>query len=57
MIPTFPKAGRVVPEYNQENIRERIFQNYRIVYRLKPEMIEIVAVVHSVRLLVKMHRI
>lgn len=57
VIPTFPKAGRVVPEYKQENIREKIFQNYRIVYRLKPETIEIVAIVHSGRLLTKVHRI
>lgn len=30
-IPHFPKAGRVVPEYKDENIREKIYQNYRIV--------------------------
>ncbi|MEZ4821367.1 MAG: type II toxin-antitoxin system RelE/ParE family toxin [Ignavibacteria bacterium] len=27
----FPLSGRVVPEYNDENIREIIFHNYRIV--------------------------
>ncbi|PIP81493.1 MAG: type II toxin-antitoxin system RelE/ParE family toxin [Elusimicrobia bacterium CG_4_9_14_3_um_filter_62_55] len=26
-----PRIGRVVPEYGEENIRERIYQNYRIV--------------------------
>jgi plasmid stabilization system protein ParE len=31
-IPQFPKAGRIVPEYKNENLRERIYQNYRIIY-------------------------
>ncbi len=50
-IPAFPYVGRIVPEYQKEDLRERIFQNYRIVYRIKPEAIEIVVVVHSARLL------
>lgn len=34
-----PKMGRVVPELRDEDIREIIAKNYRIVYRLKsPEM-------------------
>jgi glycosyltransferase involved in cell wall biosynthesis len=33
-IPQFPKAGRIVPEYGNENIREKIYENYRIVYRI-----------------------
>ena len=47
----FPKAGRVVPEYQRDDLRERIFQNYRIVYRIKEEAIEIVSIVHGARLL------
>lgn len=50
-ISIFPKAGRVVPEYQNENLREKIFQNYRIVYRLKNDIIEIVTISHSARLL------
>ena len=50
-IPDFPKAGRIVPEYQQDNLREKIFQNYRIVYRIVSDAIEIVAVVHGARLL------
>jgi len=30
----FPESGRVVPEYNQKDMREIIFQNYRIVHEL-----------------------
>lgn len=47
----FPKSGRVVPEYNIENLREKIYDNYRIVYHLKDELIEIVAICHGARLL------
>jgi len=46
-IPQFPKAGRVVPEYKNEKIREKIYENYRIVYRIKGEFIEIVAICHG----------
>jgi len=50
-IAKFPMTGRVVPEYNREDIRERIFQRYRIVYRLKHGKVEIAAIVHGARLL------
>ena len=48
---TFPESGRVVPEYNQKDIREIIFQNHRIVYRIKSDAVEIVAIVHGARLM------
>ena len=48
-IPQFPKAGRIVPEYGDENLREKIYENYRIVYRLKGELVEIVAICHSAK--------
>ena len=50
-IPSFPRAGRVVPEYNDENLRERIYGNYRIVYRLKEDFVEITAICHGSQLL------
>jgi plasmid stabilization system protein ParE len=48
-IPKFPKSGRIVPEYEDENLREKIYQNYRIVYRLKAEFVEIVAICHGAK--------
>jgi toxin ParE1/3/4 len=48
-IPQFPRAGRVVPEYNNENLREKIYENYRIVYRLKEGFIEVVAICHGAK--------
>jgi hypothetical protein len=50
-IPGSPRLGRIVPEYNDDNLRERIYGNYRIIYRIKPETIEIAAICHGSRLL------
>ena len=44
-----PRIGRVVPEYQEKNLRERLYQNYRLVYELMVNHIEIVAIVHSAR--------
>ncbi|MFH0926167.1 MAG: type II toxin-antitoxin system RelE/ParE family toxin [bacterium] len=48
-IPTFPRLGRIVPEYQNEELREKLFQNYRIVYRIKGDFIEIVIISHCAR--------
>ena len=45
----FPKSGRVVPEFNIENLRELIEGNYRIVYSINPDKIEIVRVHHAAK--------
>ena len=47
----WPESGRIVPEYNQKDIREVIFQNYRIVYRTKSYAVEIVTIMHGARLI------
>ncbi|MEW6097481.1 MAG: type II toxin-antitoxin system RelE/ParE family toxin [bacterium] len=47
----FPKSGRIVPELNRREIRELILGNYRIIYRIKEELVEILTVYHSARLL------
>jgi toxin ParE1/3/4 len=48
-IPLFPQSGRTVPEYRDENLREKIYENYRIVYRLKEDIVEIVAICHGAK--------
>ncbi|MGD0222758.1 MAG: type II toxin-antitoxin system RelE/ParE family toxin [Terriglobia bacterium] len=45
----FPKLGRVVPETQDENIRELVQQSYRIIYRILGERIEILTIVHGSR--------
>ena len=50
-IPRFPLLGVVVPEYGIEDLRERVFQSYRVVYRLREDAVEIVTISHGARLL------
>ena len=38
-LTNFPRLGRVVPEADEETIRDLLYQNYRIVYRIKSELI------------------
>lgn len=47
----FPVSGRIVPELNRKEIREVILGNYRIIYRVKEGIVEILTVYHSARLL------
>ncbi|RKZ80973.1 MAG: type II toxin-antitoxin system RelE/ParE family toxin [Candidatus Parabeggiatoa sp. nov. 1] len=50
-IAMFPMSGRMVPEYGNQDIREVIELPYRIIYRIKSEQIDVLAVVHTARLL------
>ena len=45
----FSAIGRVVPEVGQSALRELIVRPFRIVYRIKPEVVEIVTVIRSSR--------
>ncbi|MBN2350748.1 MAG: type II toxin-antitoxin system RelE/ParE family toxin [Bacteroidales bacterium] len=44
-----PLIGRVVPEVNQENFRELIYGNYRIIYNHDKGKVNILTVHHSAR--------
>jgi addiction module RelE/StbE family toxin len=49
-IGKFPKAGRLVPEYHNEMIREVFEGNYRIIYRIVSEKrVDVLTVVHGAR--------
>ena len=51
LLKTHPKAGRIVPEFNEENLRELIRGSYRIVYRIVDKnRIDILTVHHSAKL-------
>ena len=41
---SLPTRGRIVPEFNQENLRELLIDNYRLVYRIKKSSIEVITV-------------
>lgn len=45
-IMTFPNSGRRVPDYTRDDVRELIEGNYRIIYRLGTERIEVLTVKH-----------
>ncbi len=52
LLESHPKAGRIVPEFNNENLRELIRGSYRIVYRIVDvHRIDILTIHHSARLL------
>lgn len=44
-------SGRKVPEFDAEDIREVIEKPYRIIYRIKPGQIDVIAVIHGARLM------
>lgn len=46
-ISLFPLSGRKVPEYDMGQIREVFEADYRIIYYLKPDGIDILAVIHG----------
>ena len=50
-IAEHPLSGRKVPEYDAKDIRELIEKPYRIIYRIKPDQIDVLAVIHGARLL------
>ncbi|MHA1283644.1 MAG: type II toxin-antitoxin system RelE/ParE family toxin [Promethearchaeota archaeon] len=45
----FPRIGRKVPEYNDSNIRELIFKNYRLIYKIIDDKIQIIRLIHGSR--------
>ncbi|MCJ7552990.1 MAG: type II toxin-antitoxin system RelE/ParE family toxin [Ignavibacteriaceae bacterium] len=48
-----PEKGRIVPELSLENIRELLYRNYRIVYLVKKNSIDILTVFEGHQLLKK----
>lgn len=44
-----PYMGRKVPELNEEYIRELALYSYRIIYEIKTNHVEILAVIHKRR--------
>jgi plasmid stabilization system protein ParE len=43
----FPDSGRIVPEQARSEIRELVRPPYRIVYRRRPDLVEILLVFRS----------
>jgi addiction module RelE/StbE family toxin len=47
----FPNAGRKVPEFDDESLRELIAFNYRVIYQVHGVNVIIAAVIHGKRML------
>jgi plasmid stabilization system protein ParE len=48
-LDALPRRGRVVPELNDENVREIPVYSYRVIYEIKGPDIQILAVIHKRR--------
>ena len=48
-LPEFPMIGRMVPEFEDQSIREIFAYSYRIIYRVEPGQVSIAAIVHGKR--------
>lgn len=45
----FPYSGAVVPDWEREDVREILVGNYRVIYRLHKDRVEILGVIHGAR--------
>lgn len=50
-IKSSPLSGKIVPEFQDAQLRELLFKSYRIIYKLDNSAVYIVRVYHSSRLL------
>lgn len=50
-LQNFPESGRVVPETEIKTIRELIYGNYRLIYRLEEKRISVLTVRHGKQIL------
>ncbi|MDZ8096558.1 MAG: type II toxin-antitoxin system RelE/ParE family toxin [Nostoc sp. DedQUE05] len=53
-LSNFPFSGRIVPEFGDDNIREKFVYSYRVIYRIQDDILTIAAVIHGKRLLDKL---
>jgi toxin ParE1/3/4 len=49
MVGRAPAIGHVVPEYDDESVRQVLEGTYRIIHRLRLDRIEVLAVIHGAR--------
>lgn len=48
-LAAFPRSGRMVPEYEIEEVRQVFESSYRLIYLIKAEQLEVLAVIHTSR--------
>ena len=47
ILDRFPEMGAVVPEYR--NVRQLVYRKYRVLYRVRGDAVEVLALVHGSR--------
>jgi toxin ParE1/3/4 len=50
-VKDFPKAGRAVPELESVSVREIVYGNYRVIYKIKDETAYIMTIRHFKQIL------
>jgi plasmid stabilization system protein ParE len=50
-LKTQPGSGRIVPEFNMREIKELIHGNYRLVYEVKSERVDMLTIWHTSQVL------
>jgi len=50
-LKSYPEIGRIVPEIENNQFREIIYGNYRIIYRIEAEQISVLTIRHGKQLL------
>ena len=48
-IAVLPNSGRIVPEVSDPNLREIILGNYRLIYRVVEDAVQIITIHHGAR--------
>ena len=48
-LDVFSERGRVVPEWNQPNVRELLVQRYRLLYEVTPNEVQVLAFLRGAR--------
>jgi len=48
-IGVFPYSGRAVPEFEIEPVREVLESSYRIIYGIRADQVDVLAVIHGSR--------
>ncbi|MCI5121012.1 MAG: type II toxin-antitoxin system RelE/ParE family toxin [Candidatus Electrothrix sp. AUS4] len=51
LLESSPKIGRIVPELDDEDFREILLGNYRIIYRIEKQSVSILTIRHGKQIL------
>jgi toxin ParE1/3/4 len=51
ILQSSPKAGRIIPEIEREEIRKLIYGNYHIIYRVEKDRVSILTIRHGKQIL------